>query len=168
MDPKYKAAYKRLGLDDAGASWEQVRQHYRRQVQRLHPDRQENNHASASHDEFIQVTRAYKLLNEYHRKNDALPSDYRAQSDPVMQMDLGDFDKITYSQLSEAMESIEHRESSGLRFLKIALLSVALALLAAIALMSFSSWQKAQVPPVTPFTADEPQPLSPAILDDKP
>ena len=167
MDSKYKDAYEQLNLNSSGASWDEVRISYRRKVQRLHPDRQQPEHAAASQDEFIRVTRAYKLLNEYHRKNDDLPRDYRPTADPAMRVDLGSFDKITYKDLAGVVESIQHNPSGGPSVLKIVLMSCAFALLSAAGIMSFASWQRSQVPPVTPFTTAEPMPLSPTVLQDK-
>lgn len=166
MDSKYKDAYKQLDLDSSGASWDEVRTSYRRKVQRLHPDRQQPDQAAASQDEFIRVTRAYKLLNEYHRKNDDLPRDYRAAADPAMQVDSGNFDKVTYKDLAGAVEPIESSPKGGLSVLKIVLVSCAFVLLSAAGIMSFASWQKSQVPPITPFTSAEPQPLSPTLSPD--
>lgn len=166
MDLKYKDAYEQLDLDSSGTSWDEVRISYRRKVQRLHPDRQQPENATASQDEFIRVTRAYKLLNEYHRENDDLPRDYRTTADPAMQVDLGNFDKITYKDLAGVVESIQHNPRGGPSVIKIVLMSCAFVLLSAAGIMSFAAWQKSQVPPVTPFTSAEPMPLSTTIVQD--
>jgi len=165
MDSKYKEAYQQLGLDDSGASWADVRTSYRRKVQRLHPDRVEHTeHAAANQEQFILVTRAYKLLNEYHRENHALPRDYQPETDPAMQVDLGDFEKISHKEIAGVVESIQY-DRQGTSVLKIVLTSCALALIAAMGIMSFAAWQKSQVPPITPFTTDKPMPLSTEALN---
>lgn len=167
MDFKYKDAYEQLGLSSSGASWDEVRTSYRRKVQRLHPDRQQPENAAESQDEFIRVTRAYKLLNEYHRANDDLPRDYQTTDDPAMQVNLGEFDKVTYKDLAGVVESIQYNHSDGPSALKIVLLSCALVLVSAMAIMSFASWQKSQVPPITPFTSEKPMPLSSQLQEEQ-
>lgn len=160
MESKYREAYQQLGLDNSGASWAEVRTNYRRKVQRLHPDRvQHGEHAAANQEQFIRVTRAYKLLNEYHRTNNDLPRDYEAHTDPAMQVDVETFEKITHKEIVGVVESIQY-DRQGTSVLKIVLVSCALVIAASMAIMSFAAWQKSQVPPVTPFTSEKPLPLA--------
>lgn len=57
------------------ADWDEARESYRRLVNRWHPDRfasrpRERQHAQVR---FIEVTKSYKNLREYHRSNGRLP-----------------------------------------------------------------------------------------------
>lgn len=168
MDPKYKDAYRQLDLDSPSASWDEVKISYRRKVQRLHPDRvQEGNQSAANQEEFIRVTRAYKLLKKYHRRNADLPRDNRPPADTAKQPDVGSFDSINYKDLAKVVKSKSHKVQRRHSVLKLVLAGSLFALVIALGLMSFASWQKSQVPPVTPFTTDKPMPLtSPDLIDE--
>ncbi len=161
MDAKYRNAFQELDLSDINASWDEVRSSYKRKVQQLHPDRVlHEDQSAANQDEFIRVTRAYKLLNEYHRKNDDLPRDYVQQADPAMRVNLDEFSKVNNVELASVLASIKYGDQRSLTVLKVVVASCLLALFCAIGILSFAQWQKSQVPPVTPFTTEKPMPLT--------
>ncbi len=162
MDLKYLNAYEQLGLQQPGVSWDQVRTNYRRKVQRLHPDRvQQGAAVDSDQEEFIRVTQAYKILNEYHRLNNELPQEYEVDSDPVMQVDLGNIEPFAQQKIVNAIDSVQRTQPQGsTNTLKMTMLLCSLVLSVALGFMAFASWQKNQVPPVTPFTSEKPMPLS--------
>lgn len=167
MDSKYKEAFQLLGLNGSNCSWNEVRTSYRRKVQRLHPDRAKDaEQAETNQEAFIRVTQAYKLLNEYHRKNNALPSDYQPQADPAMQMDLGDFSNISNEDIAKVLKSVKHDYRPQFNGLKIALVFCIVALLVGIGAMRYASWQQSQVPLVTPFSSSTPMPLTAESTDE--
>ncbi len=69
MREKYKKAFKVLRLD-ANADKAAIRLAYKKRVQRLHPDRNDENATPERKQEFQDVLDAYKLINEALKSGD--------------------------------------------------------------------------------------------------
>jgi hypothetical protein len=66
--------YERLGLDDR-ATWDNAREKYRQLVLRWHPDRfeQKPRERAYAQQQFIEMSKSYKALRTFYRKNHRLP-----------------------------------------------------------------------------------------------
>ena len=72
----YQQSYEVLGLKGP-ADWHTVRSTYQRLALHHHPDRQKNggvaNAEAEANEQFIEITKAYHSLRDYHRRHHKLP-----------------------------------------------------------------------------------------------
>ena len=74
MSDNHLRHYRVLGIHP-GASWKQLRQAYKKQVNLWHPDRfqQDARRKKQAEEKTKEITQAYKELAEYHKRHGALP-----------------------------------------------------------------------------------------------
>jgi|GEM_PF-3156943 len=169
MEPKYETAFSTLDLPIDGATWDEVRDSYRRKVQRLHPDRAlEGDNAEENNDAFIAVTNAYKLLNGYKRRNGSLPSaiDTSASDNQPIPEKKPKADKKQRASAPEYTQappvdlwSKPNKKKKKVSSVTLVIASCLFILLSAFVLLSYSVWESTQVAPVTPFSAEGQQAL---------
>jgi len=68
----YQNCYDILSLAN-DASWEEASARYRKLVQQWHPDRYEGKDNEKAELRFIEITKAFNKLRDYHQANDTLP-----------------------------------------------------------------------------------------------
>ena len=68
----YQNCYDILSLAN-DASWEEASARYRKLVQQWHPDRYEGQDSQKAELRFIEITKAFNKLRDYHQANDSLP-----------------------------------------------------------------------------------------------
>ncbi len=78
-DEDYEACFRTLGVPP-DADWESVRAAYRRLAQRVHPDRGDGEGDEA----FKRISRAFKVLSDYHRRHGTLPDVSRRSRDELL------------------------------------------------------------------------------------
>lgn len=68
----YQNCYDILSLAN-DASWEDASVRYRKLVQQWHPDRYQGKDNASAELRFIEITKAFNKLRDYHQANDSLP-----------------------------------------------------------------------------------------------
>ena len=68
----YQQCYEILALPD-DADWDQADASFRQLVQKWHPDRYDGNDPAEATRRYIEITKAFKKLRDFHKENGALP-----------------------------------------------------------------------------------------------
>lgn len=82
MNTSHQNSYKLLNLPRT-ADWPQAKTQYRRLVQSCHPDKFDSRgmESSRAHEKFLEVNKAFKVLENFYRENQKLPFEPETLSD---------------------------------------------------------------------------------------
>lgn len=98
--------YESLGLTP-GCSWQEIRDAYRRCVQRWHPDRfqEDSEKFEESKKQILQINHAYRSLSEYRNKYGNLPGYSKDTASTPYSRPTGQYDRTTASSASDYPET---------------------------------------------------------------